>query len=163
MRMRFAVIHVTLLGVVVGLLTGFDSTLRALIACAVTRAGIRPSARTPAFRCILRIASARNGCVKVPSTLRVDGTFCGRRPCDGVIASIELPVTGSLVLMCSTTIGSSPTDGIATSRSDWTAERRPSEYREVLRQLKKKVLPAASSRAFGGFGNFRPPIVDHCH
>lgn len=40
---------------------------------------------------------ARRGCVKVPSALRVDGTFCCHNSRGGAIASIELPVTGNLV------------------------------------------------------------------
>lgn len=48
MPVRFAVMHVALLGIAAGLLTGLDPMLCALIACAFTGAGITPFARTPA-------------------------------------------------------------------------------------------------------------------
>lgn len=44
---RFAMMHVALLGIAVGLLAGLDPTLCALVACAAAGAGISPLARNP--------------------------------------------------------------------------------------------------------------------
>lgn len=48
MPVRFAMMHVALLGIAVGLLTGLDPMLCALVACALAGAGVAPLARTPA-------------------------------------------------------------------------------------------------------------------
>ncbi|MFE9043486.1 metal ABC transporter permease [Streptomyces sp. NPDC007818] len=48
MPVRFAMMHVALLGVAVGLLTGLDPMVCALVACALSGAGVAPLARTPA-------------------------------------------------------------------------------------------------------------------
>ncbi|MFE5298204.1 metal ABC transporter permease [Streptomyces sp. NPDC056632] len=48
MPVRFAMMHVALLGIAVGLLTGLDPMLCALVACALSGAGVAPLARTPA-------------------------------------------------------------------------------------------------------------------
>lgn len=45
---RFAVMHVALLGIAVGLLTGLDPVLCGLVACALAGAGVAPLARRPA-------------------------------------------------------------------------------------------------------------------
>ncbi len=47
MPVRFAMMHVALLGIAVGLLTGLDPMLCALVACAFAGAGVAPLARTP--------------------------------------------------------------------------------------------------------------------
>ncbi|MFE4633887.1 metal ABC transporter permease [Streptomyces sp. NPDC056773] len=47
MPVRFAMMHVALLGIAVGLLTGLDPMLCALVACALAGAGVAPLARTP--------------------------------------------------------------------------------------------------------------------
>ncbi|MFI1653310.1 metal ABC transporter permease [Streptomyces sp. NPDC020472] len=47
MPVRFAMMHVALLGIAVGLLTGLDPMLCALVACALSGAGVAPLARTP--------------------------------------------------------------------------------------------------------------------
>ncbi|MCB5164062.1 metal ABC transporter permease [Streptomyces bambusae] len=47
MPVRFAMMHVALLGIAVGLLTGLDPMLCALVACALGGAGVAPLARTP--------------------------------------------------------------------------------------------------------------------
>ncbi len=44
---RFAVMHVALLGIAVGLLTGLDPVLCGLVACALAGAGVAPLARRP--------------------------------------------------------------------------------------------------------------------
>ncbi|WP_328399722.1 metal ABC transporter permease [Nocardia sp. NBC_00403] len=44
---RFAMMHVALLGAAIGMLTGLDPALCGLVACAVAGAGISPLARTP--------------------------------------------------------------------------------------------------------------------
>ncbi|MGW5343853.1 metal ABC transporter permease [Streptomyces sp. NPDC004050] len=47
MPVRFAMMHVALLGIAVGLLTGLDPMLCALVACGLAGAGVAPLARTP--------------------------------------------------------------------------------------------------------------------
>ncbi|MGW6944668.1 metal ABC transporter permease [Streptomyces xanthophaeus] len=47
MPVRFAMMHVALLGIATGLLTGLDPMLCALVACALAGAGVAPLARTP--------------------------------------------------------------------------------------------------------------------
>ncbi|WP_407562892.1 metal ABC transporter permease [Streptomyces sp. 184] len=47
MPVRFAMMHVALLGIAVGLLTGLDPMLCALVACALAGAGVAPMARSP--------------------------------------------------------------------------------------------------------------------
>lgn len=47
MPVRFAMMHVALLGIAVGMLTGLDPMLCALLACALAGAGVAPLARTP--------------------------------------------------------------------------------------------------------------------
>ncbi|MGW4705660.1 metal ABC transporter permease [Streptomyces sp. NPDC004285] len=47
MPVRFAMMHVALLGIAVGLVTGLDPMVCALVACALSGAGIAPLARTP--------------------------------------------------------------------------------------------------------------------
>lgn len=47
MPVRFAMMHVALLGVAVGMLTGLDPMLCALLACALAGAGVSPLAHTP--------------------------------------------------------------------------------------------------------------------
>ncbi|MEV3992665.1 metal ABC transporter permease [Streptomyces sp. NPDC049837] len=47
MPVRFAMMHVALLGIAVGMLTGLDPMLCALVACALAGAGVAPLARTP--------------------------------------------------------------------------------------------------------------------
>ncbi|MFJ5778836.1 metal ABC transporter permease [Streptomyces sp. NPDC093094] len=47
MPVRFAMMHVALLGIAVGLLAGLDPLLCALVACALAGAGVAPLARTP--------------------------------------------------------------------------------------------------------------------
>ncbi|MBC7267832.1 MAG: metal ABC transporter permease [Streptomyces sp.] len=47
MPVRFAMMHVALLGIAVGLLTGLDPMLCALVACALAGAGVAPLARAP--------------------------------------------------------------------------------------------------------------------
>ncbi|MFI6770488.1 metal ABC transporter permease [Streptomyces sp. NPDC050355] len=47
MPVRFAMMHVALLGIAIGLLTGLDPAACAIVACALAGAGISPLARTP--------------------------------------------------------------------------------------------------------------------
>ncbi|GAA2106912.1 metal ABC transporter permease [Streptomyces synnematoformans] len=47
MPVRFAMMHVALLGIAVGLWTGLDPMLCALVACALAGAGVAPMARSP--------------------------------------------------------------------------------------------------------------------
>ncbi|WP_223837660.1 metal ABC transporter permease [Streptomyces venezuelae] len=47
MPVRFAMMHVALFGIAVGLITGLDPMLCALVVCALSGAGVAPLARTP--------------------------------------------------------------------------------------------------------------------
>ena len=47
MPVRFAMMHVALLGIAVGLLTGLDPMLCALLACALSGAGVAPPVPPP--------------------------------------------------------------------------------------------------------------------
>ncbi|WP_145503655.1 metal ABC transporter permease [Streptomyces sp. CFMR 7] len=47
MPVRFAMMHVALFGIAIGLLTGLDPVLCALVACGLAGAGVAPLARTP--------------------------------------------------------------------------------------------------------------------
>ncbi|PRH79990.1 ABC transporter [Streptomyces solincola] len=47
MPVRFAMMHVALFGIAVGLITGLDPMLCTLVACALAGAGVAPLARTP--------------------------------------------------------------------------------------------------------------------
>ncbi|WP_438483643.1 metal ABC transporter permease [Streptomyces sp. S186] len=47
MPVRFAMMHVALLGIAIGMLTGLDPAVCAIVTCALAGAGISPLARTP--------------------------------------------------------------------------------------------------------------------
>ncbi|MET8627585.1 metal ABC transporter permease [Kitasatospora sp. NPDC004669] len=47
MPVRFAMMHVALLGIAVGIIVGLDPALCAIVACALAGAGVAPLARTP--------------------------------------------------------------------------------------------------------------------
>ncbi|MFD9975577.1 metal ABC transporter permease [Streptomyces sp. NPDC059017] len=80
MPVRFAMMHVALLGIAVGLLTGLDPMLCALVACALSGAGIAPLARTPdglsgAMGLLMSLAIAAALLVLAVSGVNASGAF----------------------------------------------------------------------------------------
>ncbi|TLQ47773.1 metal ABC transporter permease [Streptomyces marianii] len=80
MPVRFAMMHVALLGIAVGLLTGLDPMLCALVACALSGAGIAPLARTPdglsgAMGLLMSLAVAAALLVLAVSGVNASGAF----------------------------------------------------------------------------------------
>ncbi|MCZ7462220.1 metal ABC transporter permease [Streptomyces sp. WMMC940] len=80
MPVRFAMMHVALLGIAVGLLTGLDPMLCALLACALSGAGIAPLARTPdglsgAMGLLMSLAIAAALLVLAVSGVNASGAF----------------------------------------------------------------------------------------
>ena len=80
MPVRFAMMHVALLGIAVGLLTGLDPMLCALVACALSGAGVAPLARTPdglsgAMGLLMSLAVAAALLVLAVSGVNASGAF----------------------------------------------------------------------------------------
>ncbi|MGW6455391.1 metal ABC transporter permease [Streptomyces sp. NPDC055078] len=80
MPVRFAMMHVALLGIAVGLLTGLDPMLCALLACALAGAGVAPLARTPqglagAMGLLMSLAIAGALLVLAVSGVNASGAF----------------------------------------------------------------------------------------
>lgn len=80
MPVRFAMMHVALLGIAIGLLTGLDPMLCALVACALSGAGIAPLARTPdglsgAMGLLMSLAVAAALLVLAVSGVNASGAF----------------------------------------------------------------------------------------
>ncbi|MEU7581355.1 metal ABC transporter permease [Streptomyces sp. NPDC041068] len=80
MPVRFAMMHVALLGIATGLLTGLDPMLCGLIACAVAGAGVAPLARTPdglagAMGLLMSLAIAAALLVLAVSGVNAQGAF----------------------------------------------------------------------------------------
>ena len=80
MPVRFAMMHVALLGIAIGLLTGLDPMLCALGACALSGAGVAPLARTPdglsgAMGLLMSLAIAAALLVLAVSGVNASGAF----------------------------------------------------------------------------------------
>ncbi|MFK0234151.1 metal ABC transporter permease [Streptomyces vinaceus] len=80
MPVRFAMMHVALLGIAIGLLTGLDPMLCALVACALAGAGVAPLARTPdglsgAMGLLMSLAIAAALLVLAVSGVNASGAF----------------------------------------------------------------------------------------
>ncbi|MFE7515187.1 metal ABC transporter permease [Streptomyces sp. NPDC057540] len=80
MPVRFAMMHVALLGIAVGLVTGLDPMVCALAACALSGAGIAPLARTPgglsgAMGLLMSLAIAAALLVLAVSGVNASGAF----------------------------------------------------------------------------------------
>ncbi|AXE75911.1 metal ABC transporter permease [Streptomyces atratus] len=80
MPVRFAMMHVALLGIAVGIVTGLDPMLCALVACALSGAAIAPLARTPdglsgAMGLLMSIAIAAALLVLAVSGVNASGAF----------------------------------------------------------------------------------------
>ncbi|GGX23835.1 cation ABC transporter permease [Streptomyces chryseus] len=104
MPVRFAMMHVALLGIAVGLLTGLDPMSCALVACALAGAGVAPLARTPdglsgAMGLLMSLAIAAALLVLAVSGVNASGAFALLW---GSILSVEttdLVVLGVLALV----------------------------------------------------------------
>ncbi|MFE0100452.1 metal ABC transporter permease [Streptomyces sp. NPDC059009] len=80
MPVRFAMMHVALLGIAVGLLTGLDPMLCALVACGLAGASVAPLARTPdglsgAMGLLMSLAIAAALLVLAVSGVNASGAF----------------------------------------------------------------------------------------
>ncbi|MEU6019088.1 metal ABC transporter permease [Streptomyces sp. NPDC047515] len=80
MPVRFAMMHVALLGIAIGLLAGLDPMLCALAACALSGAGVAPLARTPdglsgAMGLLMSLAIAAALLVLAVSGVNASGAF----------------------------------------------------------------------------------------
>ncbi|MFE9257295.1 metal ABC transporter permease [Streptomyces sp. NPDC006879] len=80
MPVRFAMMHVALLGIAIGLLTGLDPMLCALVACALAGAGVAPLARTPdglsgAMGLLMSLAIAAALLILAVSGVNASGAF----------------------------------------------------------------------------------------
>ncbi|MFE7039556.1 metal ABC transporter permease [Streptomyces atratus] len=80
MPVRFAMMHVALLGIAVGIVTGLDPMLCALVACALSGAAIAPLTRTPdglsgAMGLLMSIAIAAALLVLAVSGVNASGAF----------------------------------------------------------------------------------------
>ncbi|MFJ9829495.1 metal ABC transporter permease [Streptomyces sp. NPDC101160] len=80
MPVRFAMMHVALLGIAIGFLTGLDPMLCALVACALSGAGVAPLARTPgglsgAMGLLMSLAIAGALLVLAVSGVNASGAF----------------------------------------------------------------------------------------
>ncbi|MET8678850.1 metal ABC transporter permease [Streptomyces sp. NPDC004647] len=80
MPVRFAMMHVALLGIAIGMLTGLDPALCALVACALAGAGVAPLARTPdglsgAMGLLMSLAIAAALLVLAVSGVNASGAF----------------------------------------------------------------------------------------
>jgi zinc transport system permease protein len=80
MPVRFAMMHVALLGIAVGQLLGLDPVLCALLACAAAGAGVAPLARTPdalsgAMGLLMSLAIAAALLVLALSGVNANGAF----------------------------------------------------------------------------------------
>lgn len=80
MPVRFAMMHVALFGIAIGILTGIDPLLCALVACAVSGTALTPLARTPsglsgAMGLLMSIAIAAALLVLSVSGVNANGAF----------------------------------------------------------------------------------------
>ncbi|MEV7997157.1 metal ABC transporter permease [Streptomyces sp. NPDC086077] len=103
MPVRFAMMHVALLGIAVGLLTGLDPMLCALLACALAGAGVAPLARTPdglsgAMGLLMSLAIAAALLVLAVSGVNAAGAFALLWGSILSVGTADLWVIGSLAL-----------------------------------------------------------------
>ncbi|WP_326553888.1 metal ABC transporter permease [Micromonospora sp. NBC_01813] len=99
---RFAVMHVALLGIAVGMLTGFDPTLCGLAACALAGAGVAPLARRPsglsgAMGLLMTFAIAAALLVLSVSGVNANGAFELLWGSILAVRQIDLIILGALV------------------------------------------------------------------
>ncbi|MEU0687382.1 metal ABC transporter permease [Streptomyces uncialis] len=104
MPVRFAMMHVALLGVAVGLLTGIDPMLCALVACALSGAGIAPLARTPdglsgAMGLLMSLAIAAALLLLAVSGVNASGAFALLWGSILSVGGMDLVVLGALAVV----------------------------------------------------------------
>lgn len=104
MPVRFAMMHVALLGIAVGLLTGLDPMLCALVACALAGAGVAPLARTPdglsgAMGLLMSLAIAAALLVLAVSGVNAAGAFALLWGSILSVGTADLWVLGALALL----------------------------------------------------------------
>jgi zinc transport system permease protein len=103
MPVRFAMMHVALLGIAVGLLTGLDPMLCALVACALSGAGVAPLARTPdglsgAMGLLMSLAIASALLVLAVSGVNASGAFALLWGSILSVGTADLVVLGALAV-----------------------------------------------------------------
>nr|WP_245834116.1 metal ABC transporter permease [Streptomyces aidingensis] len=103
MPVRFAMMHVALLGIAVGLLTGPDPALCALVACALAGAGVAPMARTPqglsgAMGLLMSMAIAGALLLLAVSGVNASGAFALLWGSILAVGTTELVVLGALAV-----------------------------------------------------------------
>ncbi|MEU1276783.1 metal ABC transporter permease [Streptomyces sp. NPDC005805] len=104
MPVRFAMMHVALLGVAVGLLTGLDPLVCALVACALAGAGVAPLARTPsglsgAMGLLMSLAVAAALLVLAVSGVNASGAFALLWGSILSVGTADLVVLGTLAVL----------------------------------------------------------------
>ncbi|MET7712265.1 metal ABC transporter permease [Streptomyces sp. NPDC005407] len=104
MPVRFAMMHVALLGIAVGLLTGLDPMLCALLACALAGAGVAPLARTPdglsgAMGLLMSLAIAAALLVLAVSGVNAAGAFALLWGSILSVGTADLWVLGTLAVL----------------------------------------------------------------
>ncbi|MCX5071721.1 metal ABC transporter permease [Streptomyces sp. NBC_00513] len=104
MPVRFAMMHVALFGIAVGLLTGLDPMLCALVACALAGAGVAPLARTPdglsgAMGLLMSLAIAAALLLLAVSGVNASGAFALLWGSILSVGTADLVVLGVLALL----------------------------------------------------------------
>ncbi|MFD5552751.1 metal ABC transporter permease [Streptomyces sp. NPDC127068] len=104
MPVRFAMMHVALLGIAVGLLTGLDPMVCALVACALSGAAVTPLARTPsglsgAMGLLMSLAIAAALLLLAVSGVNASGAFSLLWGSILSVGTIDLVVLGSLAVV----------------------------------------------------------------
>ncbi|MEV6572431.1 metal ABC transporter permease [Streptomyces sp. NPDC051577] len=104
MPVRFAMMHVALFGIAVGLLTGLDPMLCALVACALAGAGVAPLARTPdglsgAMGLLMSLAIAAALLLLAVSGVNASGAFALLWGSILSVGTTDLVVLGVLALL----------------------------------------------------------------
>ncbi|MFD7978429.1 metal ABC transporter permease [Streptomyces sp. NPDC059071] len=104
MPVRFAMMHVALLGIAVGLLTGLDPMVCALVACALSGAAVAPLARTPdglsgAMGLLMSLAVAAALLVLAVSGVNASGAFALLWGSILSVGTADLVVLGALAVV----------------------------------------------------------------
>ncbi|MGW1146342.1 metal ABC transporter permease [Streptomyces sp. NPDC002454] len=104
MPVRFAMMHVALLGIAVGLATGLDPMGCALVACALSGAGVAPLARTPsglsgAMGLLMSLAIAAALLLLAVSGVNASGAFALLWGSILSVGTVDLVVLGALAVV----------------------------------------------------------------
>jgi zinc transport system permease protein len=103
MPVRFAMMHVALLGIAVGLVLGLDPVVCALVACALAGAGVAPLARTPdglpsAMGLLMSVAIAAALLLLAVSGVNAAGAFALLWGSILAVGTTELVLLGALAV-----------------------------------------------------------------